>query len=138
MIRSNAVGRRAEIRDTVTVDKTAVQIGSGTLSVLATPHMAALMEHAAVLALADLLDDGQTSVGTRLEISHDAATPVGMEIRAEAEIVSVSENGKFVTFTVRAWDSLGPIGSGTHTRAIVNAERFLSRCNAKVIHFDPL
>ena len=69
---------------------------------------------------------------THLDISHDAPTPIGMKVWAEAEITAVSENGKMVDFAVKAWDESGPIGSGTHTRAIVKNEKFLAKCNAKL------
>ena len=75
---------------------------------------------------------GLGSVGTRLEVCHDAPTPIGMEVWAEAEITAVSENGKMVDFAVRAWDERGPIGSGVHTRAIIKNEKFLAKCNAKL------
>ena len=71
-------------------------------------------------------------MGTHLDISHDAPTPVGMKVFAEAEITGVSENGKMVEFQVSAWDEKGPIGKGTHTRAIIASEKFLARCNARM------
>ena len=94
--------------------------------------MAAMMENAAMTCLQSFLEDKQGSVGTRLEITHDAPTPVGMKVWAEAEITAVSENGKMVEFAVKAWDERGPIGQGTHTRAIINNQRFLLKCNAKL------
>ena len=78
------------------------------------------------------LEEGKGSVGTHLDVSHDAPTPIGMKVWAEAEITAVSENGKMVDFAVQAWDEKGPIGKGTHTRAIISNERFLTRCNAKL------
>ena len=83
-------------------------------------------------AVSACLEEGQGTVGTKLDIIHDAATPVGMKVWAEAEITAVSENGKMVDFAVKAWDESGPIGSGTHTRAIVKNEKFLAKCNAKL------
>ena len=91
-----------------------------------------LMENAAMTCLQSFLEEGQGSVGTHLDISHDAPTPIGMKVWAEAEITAVSENGKMVDFAVKAWDESGPIGSGTHTRAIVKNEKFLAKCNAKL------
>ena len=82
--------------------------------------------------LQNFLSEEQSSVGTRLEITHDAPTPVGMKVWAEATITAVSENGKMVDFAVKAWDEQGPIGQGTHTRAIINAERFLAKCRSKL------
>ena len=107
-------------------------MGSGALPVFGTPFMCGLMENAAMTALQSFLEEGQGSVGTHLEVSHDAPTPVGMDVWAEAEITNVSENGKMVDFAVRAWDEKGPIGAGTHTRAIIKNEKFLAKCNAKL------
>ena len=94
--------------------------------------MAAMMENAALTCLQQGLEEGKGSVGVRLELSHDAPTPVGMRVWAEAELVAVSENGKMADFKVTAWDEKGPIGQGTHTRAVIDNERFLAKCNAKL------
>lgn len=126
------IGTKCQLHETVTKDLTASAVGSGALPVFGTPFMCALMENAAMTALQAFLEEGQGSVGTHLEISHDAPTPVGMEVWAEAEITAVSENGKMVDFAVRAWDARGPIGAGTHTRAIIKNEKFLNKCNAKL------
>ena len=88
------------------------------------------MEGAACEAIAEGLDEGETSVGIELNIAHTAATPVGMEVRAEAEVTAV--DGKILTFTVRAYDEAGEIGSGTHKRAVINAQRFLDKTYAKL------
>ncbi|MBR0282395.1 MAG: thioesterase family protein [Oscillibacter sp.] len=126
------IGTKCQLSQEVTEQLTAQNIGSGSLPVYGTPYLAALMENAAMTALQGFLEDGQGSVGTHIDISHDAPTPVGMTVTAEAEIVSVSENGKLVNFALRAWDECGPVSAGTHTRAIIHQERFLSRCNAKL------
>ncbi len=126
------IGTKCRLEETVTEELTAAAVGSGLLSVFGTPFMLALMENAAQTALQSFLEEGQGSVGTHLDVSHTAPTPVGMKVTVEAEIVSVSENGKMVDFRVTAWDEKGPIGEGTHTRAIINNERFLSKCNAKL------
>lgn len=126
------IGTKCQMEQTVTQELTAAAVGSGALPVLGTPFLAAMMENAAMTVLQSFLEDGQGSVGTHLDISHDAPTPVGMKVWAEAEITAVSENGKMVDFTVKAWDEKGPISQGTHTRAIINSERFLNRCNAKL------
>jgi len=91
-----------------------------------------MMENAALTLLQNFIEDGQGSVGTSLNVTHDAPTPIGMQVWAEAEVTNVSENGKMVDFIVKAWDEKGPIGQGTHTRAIINNERFLAKCNAKL------
>lgn len=126
------IGTKCQLTQTVTEELTAANVGSGALPVFGTPYMAAMMENAAMTALQAYLDLDQGSVGTHLDITHDAPTPVGMTVWAEAEILSVSENGKLVEFQVKAWDEKGPIGQGVHTRAIVNCERFLSKCSAKL------
>jgi len=126
------IGTKCQLEQTVTEELTAAAIGSGLLNVFGTPYMIGLMENAAQTLLQTFLEDGQGSVGTHLDISHTAPTPVGMKVLVEAEVISVSENGKMVDFKLRAWDEKGPIGEGSHTRAIINNERFLSKCNAKL------
>ena len=126
------IGTKCQLEQTVTEELTATAVGSGALPVFGTPIMAAMMENAAMTCLQNFLEEGQGSVGTHLEISHDAPTPIGMNVWAEAEITAVPENGKMVDFTVKAWDEKGPIGSGTHTRAIIKNDKFLAKCNAKL------
>ena len=126
------IGTKCQLEQTVTEELTAAAVGSGLLNVFGTPYMIGLMENAAQTALQNFLEEGQGSVGTHLDITHDAPTPIGMTVTVEAEIRDVSENGKMVVFDVRAWDEKGPIGKGFHTRAIINNERFLSKCNAKL------
>ena len=126
------IGTKCRLEQTVTEELTACHIGSGSLPVFGTPYMAAMMENAAMTVLQNFLDPDQGSVGTHLDISHDAPTPVGMKVFVEAEIVSVSENGRMVDFKVSAWDEKGPIGSGIHTRAIIKNEKFLDKCNSKL------
>lgn len=126
------IGTKCQLEQTVTQELTAAAVGSGALPVFGTPFLAAMMENAAMTVLQSFLEEGQGSVGTHLDISHDAPTPIGMKVWAEAEITAVSENGKMVDFKVRAWDEKGPISAGTHTRAIISSERFLNKCNAKL------
>lgn len=126
------IGTKCQLQETVTEALTASAVGSGALPVFGTPFMCALMENAAQTALQSFLEEGKGSVGTHLDVSHDAPTPVGMTVWAEAEITAVSENGRMVDFAVKAWDEKGPIGSGTHTRAIISNEKFLAKCNAKL------
>ena len=109
---------------------TALEVGSGDLLVYATPCMVALMEGAACEAIAPALQEGQTTVGTALTIQHTAATPVGLEVRAEAEVTAVE--GKVITFTVTAFDEAGPIGTGTHTRVLVTSQKFLDKTYSKL------
>lgn len=124
------VGMKAEINTQVEREDTAAEVGSGSLLVYATPCMVALMEGAACEAIADALAEGQTSVGTELNIKHVSATPVGLEVRAEAEVTAV--DGKVITFQVKAYDEAGLIGEGTHKRAVISAQRFLERTYSKL------
>ena len=111
-------------------EDTALSVGSGSLRVYATPAMAALMEGAACEALADFLPDGKTSVGTELNICHISATPVGLEVTAEATITAVE--GNTVTFSLVAKDEAGKIGEGTHKRVIVGEQKFLEKTYQKL------
>ena len=126
------IGTKCQIQQVVSEEITAAAIGSGLLPVFGTPFMAAMMECAAMTCLQEFLEEGQGSVGTHLDITHDAPTPIGMTVTVEAEIRNVSEDGRRVVFDVRAWDEKGPIGKGFHTRAIIKNERFLEKCNAKL------
>lgn len=126
------IGTKCRLEQTVTEELTAAQVGSGALPVFGTPFMIALMENAALTLLQSFLDAGQGSVGVHLDVKHTAPTPIGMKVIVEAEVTAVSENGKMVDFAVSAWDEKGPIGTGTHTRAIIHNERFLAKCNAKL------
>lgn len=126
------IGTKCRLEQTVTKALTAQAAGSGALPVFGTPFMAAMMENAAQTCLQTFLEEGRGSVGTHLDITHDSPTPVGMRVFAEAEITDVSENGKLVNFRVSAWDEKGPIGQGTHTRAVISKERFLAKCNGKL------
>lgn len=98
--------------------------------VYATPCMAALMEGADCEALAPVLPPEKTTVGTELSIQHISATPVGLEVRAEAAVTKVE--GNVITFQVTAFDEAGKIGEGTHKRALVDAQRFLDKVYAKL------
>lgn len=124
------VGMKAEATTCVEREDTAAEVGSGSLLVYATPCMVALMEGAACEAIAQALTEGQTSVGTELNIKHVSATPVGLEVRAEAEVTAVE--GKVITFQVKAYDEAGLIGEGVHKRALISAQRFLERTYSKV------
>ena len=127
---SISVGLRGEATAIVSEQNTAAAAGSGSLQVFGTPYLIALMEEAACQAIHPLLEEGQSSVGTHLDVSHDAATPVGMTVRAEAEVTAV--DGRRITFRVTASDERGPIGQGTHERCIIRQESFLQRTYAKL------
>ena len=92
--------------------------------------MVALMEGAACEAIAQALPEGKTSVGTALNIAHLSATPVGLEVYAEAEVTEV--DGNTITFSITAYDEAGKIGEGTHKRAIITSQRFLEKVYAKL------
>lgn len=124
------VGMKGEAASFVEREDTATEVGSGSLLVYATPCMVALMEGAACEAVAPGIAEGETTVGIELNIRHTAATPVGMDVRAEAEVTAVE--GKIITLSVRAFDEAGEIGSGTHKRALVNSQRFLDKTYAKI------
>lgn len=119
------VGLKYQSRVVVAEGNTAQALGSGDMAVFATPAMIALMENAAMNAVAGALPEGSTTVGTMMKSSHIKASKVGAEITAEAELVAVE--GRRLTFTVKAWDEQGTIGKGEHERFIVDRERFLSK-----------
>jgi predicted thioesterase len=124
------VGRTGKAESEVTLENTAAEMGSGTLLVYATPAMCALMEQAAVDAVLVHEEDGQTSVGISLEVKHLVSTPVGMKVRAVAEIIE--EDGLRLRFAVKAYDENSLIGEGYHERFIVDSEEFLEKANAKM------
>ena len=127
---SVTVGLKGRAETVVTDANTAQAACSGALPVFGTPFMCALMEEAAWKSIAPHLEPGQSTVGTKLDISHDSATPVGMKVWAESEITEV--DGKRLVLTVAAFDERGPIGQGTHERFIVTDERFLSKTARKL------
>jgi predicted thioesterase len=124
------VGMKAEVFSFVEKEDTAKEVGSGSLLVYATPCMVALMEGAACEAIEEAMGDDKTSVGTELNIQHISATPVGMDVRAEAVVTAV--DGKVVTFEVHAYDESGEIGRGTHKRVIVPTQKFLEKAYNKL------
>jgi predicted thioesterase len=111
-------------------EHTAPQIGSGLVHVLATPVMINLMEAAALDAAEHLLPAGHQSLGIRIDVSHVAATPVGMRVRATAEVVDVKENR--IVFRVEAHDEMDLIGEGSHQRIVVDVGRFDKRIQRKL------
>lgn len=114
---------------TVDASHTAPRVGSGRIAVLATPVMINLIEAAALAALEHLLPAGHQSLGIHLDVGHFAATPVGLEVSATAEVVAVE--GRTITFRVEARDEREVIGGGTHQRVVVNVERFDARIQRK-------
>ncbi len=118
-------------KESVMVGETnsAKTMGSGTLDVFATPAMIALMEETAWKSVANELDEGCGTVGIRLDVSHDAPTPFGMEVTCESELIAI--DGRKLTFQLRAYDEQGDIGKGIHERFIVRNETFQTKANEK-------
>lgn len=124
------IGMKGEASTLVEKEDTAQYVGSGSLLVYATPCLAALMEGAACAAIEEVLPQGQTSVGTALNLEHLSATPVGLEVRASAEVTAV--DGRKITFAITAFDEAGEIGRATHTRVLVSSEKFLEKTYQKL------
>ena len=114
----------------VGVEHTAPRVGSGRVPVLATPVMINVIEAAALAAVEHLLPAGHQSLGIHLDVRHFAATPVGMRVRATAELIGV--DGRTLSFRVEAHDDREPIGEGTHQRVVVNVVRFDGRVQRKL------
>ena len=122
-------GLSAEVEDTVSDKNTASALGSGGLSVFATPAMLALMEKAALTAVDPLLLPGWSTVGTEVNIKHLSATPLGMKVTARAELLSV--DGRALSFKVEAFDETGKIGEGSHSRFIIENAKFMTKAEGK-------
>ena len=125
------IGDSFEVRQVVTDAVTAEAVGSGGMRVFGTPFMIAMMENAAFRLLQKDLPEGKSSVGTKVDIVHTAPTPLGMTVTVKAEVAEISANGTMVDFKVTATDETGPIGEGTHQRAVIDTERFLAKREAK-------
>lgn len=123
------IGQKKEVNLIVTEENTAKFVKSGSLPVFATPVMTAIMEEAAASLLEEEMEDGNTTVGISMNIKHTAATPVGMKVRAEAEITEI--DGRKITFKVTAFDEVEKIGEGVHERFVVKSEKFLAKANGK-------
>ena len=124
------IGIKGRVETVVNDGNTAKFVGSGALDVFATPNMIGLMEQAAQASVAPYLEEGQGTVGTKIEVSHDAATPLGMKVWAESELIEIDR--RRLVFEVRAYDEAGLIGQGRHERFIIQNEKFLAKVNAKV------
>ena len=124
------VGIKGQQVRTVTTQDTALAAGSGELEVYATPALIALMEETAWKSVAPALEPGTGTVGTMLEISHLSATPPGMLVRCETELVEIDR--RRLVFRCEAYDEAGLIASGTHERFIVNNDTFLRKARAKL------
>ncbi len=124
------IGAEATASLTVSPAELAVNVGSGSLEVFATPIMVMLMEKAACNCIAPFLEGDETTVGTEMNVQHTAATPEGMTVSAKAVLKEI--NGRELVFDVSASDSKGAIGNGTHKRFVVYGERFTEKAKAKL------
>ena len=129
-----SVGMKAEKIEIVTKKNTAVHFGSGSVAVYATPAMVTLMETVSVAAVDPFLPEPMATVGTDLNIRHLAATPVGMTVRAVAELKEI--DGKRLIFSVAAFDEKEQIGVGTHERYIIDSKKFLQKAESKTSHIS--
>ena len=124
------IGKSYTVKIKVEEKDTAKAVGSGTLLVLATPKMIALMEEAAYKCVAEDIEAGTSSVGTLMNVKHLSATPVGMEVSATATVTEV--DGRKIAFKVEAYDEAGLIGEGVHERFVVAEEKFLAKTYSKL------
>lgn len=124
------IGIKHENKIIVTKDKTAAVVGSGLLEVFATPAMIALMEQTASESVMNMLDEGATTVGTKINVEHLAATPVGMEVKCISTLAEV--DGRKLCFEIEAFDEAGLIGKAYHERFVVLSDRFMQKTNAKL------
>ena len=125
------VGTKGHYEMTVPEEQLAVRVGSGEVAVFATPMMIAAIEQTAAQSVQDALEEGCTTVGTLVNVSHVAATPEGMKVTVDTELTGISPNGRMLTFRVEARDEAGLIGEGTHERAVVKKQRFEERALGK-------
>lgn len=124
-------GIRGETEMAVERRHLADEVGSGLVRVFSTAMMIAGMEATAVASVQELLRPGETTVGVHVDVSHSAATPLGMRVRFFSELVEVSPNGRGLTFRVSARDEAGLIGEGLHRRVVVDRENFEARARGK-------
>lgn len=127
MIELGIKGRQEEI---VTEELTASHIGSGTVRVFATPMMIALMERTSRLSVKPYLEEGQETVGTKVNVSHVSSTPVGLKVWCESEVVEIDR--RRIVFKVAAYDEKGLIGEGTHERFVIDVAKFQAKTEEKL------
>lgn len=123
------VGIKGLEQQAVSAENTALAMGSGTLEVFATPALVALAEKTCWQSVAPHLEEGCSTVGTRMELDHSAPTPLGMTVICESELVEV--DGRRLVFQVRMRDKTGPVGCGVHQRFIIQNEKFMKKAQAK-------
>lgn len=124
-----AIGLKGHLEQTVTEEVTADRIGSGLVKVFATPMMIALIEQTCNESVVPYLEPGQGTVGTHVDVSHCAATPVGMRVWCDSELVEVDR--RRLVFVVKAYDECGLIGEGRHERFIIDSAKFQAKIDAK-------
>ena len=124
-----AIGLKGHLEQTVTEEVTADRIGSGLVKVFATPMMIALIEQTCNESVVPYLDEGQGTVGIHVDVSHCAATPVGMRVWCDSELVEVDR--RRLVFDVKAYDECGLIGEGRHERFIIDSAKFQTKIDAK-------
>lgn len=120
-----AAGIKGHLAEVVTPGMSAARVGSGLVDVLATPMMIALVERTCNESVLSLLEPGQGTVGTSIQISHTAATPIGMKVWCDSELIEVDR--RRLVFRVQAYDECGPIGEGMHERFIIDMDRFMQK-----------
>ncbi|MBQ7792329.1 MAG: thioesterase family protein [Clostridia bacterium] len=124
------IGLQNEVTYTVSENHTAITLESGNARVLSTPYLAASLEKAAHELCFPYLEEGTATVGTHLNLNHLAATPVGMKVTAKATVTEA--DGRKIVFHLEAFDEREKIAEGTHTRFIIQSEKFQARCDAKL------
>ena len=124
------IGIKGEKTLIVTEEMTAEKVGSGLLPVYATPMMIAEMENVASMSVAPFLNEGEGTVGTKMNVNHVSASPVGIEVRVETELTEVDR--RRLVFSVKAYDAAGLIGEGVHERFIIQNEKFMAKTSAKL------
>ena len=129
-MREISIGAQGTVTLRVGPENTALALGSGDVPVFGTPALVAALEQAAVAAIHAALESEETTVGTWIQVAHLAASPVGVEIRAEAELISVT--GRVLTFAVRAYDTREKIAEGEHRRALLVRDRFIRKTQEKL------
>lgn len=123
------IGIKGSLKEVVTYELTAAKVGSGLVEVYATPMMITLMEKTCSTAVEPYLEDGEGTVGTLVNVSHCAATPVGMNVYCDCELIEIDR--RRLVFKVTAYDERGVIGEGMHERFVINKEKFQAKVNQK-------
>lgn len=123
------IGLKGHLEEVVTPEMSAARVGSGLVDVLATPMMISLIERTCNESVLPHLDEGQGTVGTLVNVAHTAATPIGMRVWCESELVEIDR--RRLVFKVKAFDQCGPIGEGFHERFIIDTAKFIEKVKAK-------